>query len=56
MALNESKSQYLNEEKNGNDDDKHDSNETDDIDEIAYGSANEPDTQRPPEDGNCLHS
>ncbi|KAH0329603.1 hypothetical protein KCU74_g5559, partial [Aureobasidium melanogenum] len=56
MVLNESKSQHLIEEKNGNDDDKHDSNETDDIDEIAYGSANEPDTQRPPEDGYCLHS
>ncbi|KAG9818495.1 hypothetical protein KCU98_g18495, partial [Aureobasidium melanogenum] len=47
VALNKSESQFLNEEKKGNDDDKHDSNETDDIDEIACGSANEPDTRRP---------
>lgn len=47
MALNKSESRYLSEEKNGNDDDKHDSNETDDIDEIACGSANEPDMRRP---------
>lgn len=46
MALNKSESQVLSEEKNGNDDDKHDSNETDDIDEIACGSAKKPDTRR----------
>lgn len=47
MALSKSKSRVLSEDKNGNDDDKHDSNETDDIDEIACGSANEPDKRRP---------
>lgn len=41
MALNKSESRFWDEEKNGNDDDKHDSNETDDIDEIACGSADE---------------
>lgn len=35
------KKRMAQEEKNGNDDDKHDNNESDDIDEIAYGSMDE---------------
>jgi len=34
------------EEKNGNDDDKHDNNESDDIDEIACGPVDEAGTRR----------